>query len=130
MHKGEGEKQLCGNASSSKFQLSSSSSSSFQLTAACSFSRQPASSPKKKRDSNQTLLTITFANGGGKKGNSERKNKLEKKIGFAHSALIATKESKAPGGSSVRSLPLRLLKVTRNEIDQIFRIGSISCLIA
>ena len=36
------------------------------------------------------------------------------------------RESKMPGGSSVRSLLLRNLKATRDEIDQIVRVGSIS----
>ena len=40
------------------------------------------------------------------------------------------RELKVPDGSSVRPLPLRALKATRNEIDKIFRVGSISCLIA
>ena len=37
------------------------------------------------------------------------------------------RESKMPGGSSVRSLSSRSLKATRNEVDQVFRVGSISC---
>ena len=37
---------------------------------------------------------------------------------------------KTPGDSSVRPLPLRFLKAIRNEIDQVFRVGSISRLIA
>ena len=36
------------------------------------------------------------------------------------------RESKMPGGSSVRSLLLRDLKATRDEIDQIVSVGSIS----
>ena len=36
------------------------------------------------------------------------------------------RESKMPGSSFVRSLSKRLLKATRDEIDQIFRVGSIS----
>ena len=39
-------------------------------------------------------------------------------------------ELKMPAGSSVSTLPLRSLKATRNEIDQVFRVGSLSCLIA
>ena len=35
-----------------------------------------------------------------------------------------------PGGSSVSSLSWRFLKATRDEIDQIVRVGSISCPIA
>ena len=37
------------------------------------------------------------------------------------------RESKMPVGSSVRSLPPRPLRAARNEIDQMFKIGSISC---
>ena len=44
--------------------------------------------------------------------------------------VSGARESKMPGGSSVRSLELRSLKAARNEINQIFRVGSISCLIA
>ena len=40
------------------------------------------------------------------------------------------RESKMPGDSSVKLLGPRLLKATGNEIDQVFRVGSISCLIA
>ena len=36
------------------------------------------------------------------------------------------RESKMPGGSSVRSLGPRSLKATRDEIDQIVSVGSIS----
>ena len=36
------------------------------------------------------------------------------------------RESKMPGGSSVKSLLPRPLKATRDEIDQIVRVGSIS----
>ena len=36
---------------------------------------------------------------------------------------------KMPGGSPVRLLPRSCLETTRNEIDQVFRVGSISCLI-
>ena len=36
------------------------------------------------------------------------------------------RESKIPGGSSVRSLNPRSLKATRDEIDQIVSVGSIS----
>ena len=36
------------------------------------------------------------------------------------------RESKMPGGSSVRSLGPRSLKAIRDEIDQIVRVGSIS----
>ena len=36
------------------------------------------------------------------------------------------RESKMPSGSSVRSLNPRSLKATRDEIDQIVRVGSIS----
>ena len=34
------------------------------------------------------------------------------------------RESKMPGGSSVRSLPRRSLRATRDEIDQIVSVGS------
>ena len=37
---------------------------------------------------------------------------------------------KMPGGSSFRSLVLRFLKATINEIDQIFRVDSIPCPVA
>ena len=40
------------------------------------------------------------------------------------------RESMTPGDSSVRSLRVRPLKATRDEIDQIVRVGSISCPIA
>ena len=40
------------------------------------------------------------------------------------------RESKMPAGSSVRSLKLRSLKATRNAIDQMFKVGSVSCLVA
>ena len=40
------------------------------------------------------------------------------------------RESKIPGGSSVRSLKSRVLKATRDETDQIVRAGSISRRIA
>ena len=40
------------------------------------------------------------------------------------------RESKIPAGSSVRPFSLRPLKATRNEIDHVFRAGSLSCLIA
>ena len=40
------------------------------------------------------------------------------------------RESKMPGGSSVRLLKSISLKATRDEIDQIVRVGSISCPIA
>ena len=40
------------------------------------------------------------------------------------------RESKMPGGSSVRSLPVKSLKPTRNKVYQIVRIGSISYPIA
>ena len=86
----------------------SSSSSSFQLTAACSFSRQPISSPKKKVK--PSTFDDYFTKGEGK-GNSERKNELRKtKRGFAYSAVIAVKESKTPGGSSVKPLSERDLQ--------------------
>ena len=39
------------------------------------------------------------------------------------------RESKMPGGSSVRSLMKKILKATRNEVDQVIWAGSISCLI-
>ena len=39
------------------------------------------------------------------------------------------RELKMPDGSSVRPLELRPLEEARNEIDQVFRVGSISCLI-
>ena len=59
---------------------------------------------EKKKESNQTLLTITLPTGEEKESN-ERKNELgKKKRGFAYSAVIAAKESKAPGGSSTRPL--------------------------
>ena len=44
--------------------------------------------------------------------------------------VTEARESKMPGGSSFRSLLLRSLKATRDEIDQIVRVGSISCPIA
>ena len=37
------------------------------------------------------------------------------------------RESKMPSGSSFRSLKRRSLKAIRDEIDQIVRVGSISC---
>ena len=40
--------------------------------------------------------------------------------------LNKARESKMPGGSSVRSLKSRSLKATRDEIDQIVSVGSIS----
>ena len=47
-----------------------------------------------------------------------------------YSAVSKVRGSKTPGDSSVRLLVPRPLKATRNEIDQILRIGSISYLIA
>ena len=47
-----------------------------------------------------------------------------------YNSVSEAMESKMPDGSSVRSLSERSLKGTRNEIDQIFRAGSVSCLIA
>ena len=43
-----------------------------------------------------------------------------------YNCVSKARESKMPGSSSVRSLPERLLKAARDEIDQIFRVGSIS----
>ena len=43
-----------------------------------------------------------------------------------YNTVSKARESKMPGGSSVRSLLLRNLKATRDEIDQIVRVGSIS----
>ena len=40
------------------------------------------------------------------------------------------RESKMLGGSSIRTLKSRFLKGTRDEVDQIFWVGSISCPIA
>ena len=40
------------------------------------------------------------------------------------------RESKIPGDSSVRSLRARVLKATKDEIDQIVRVSSISFIIA
>ena len=47
-----------------------------------------------------------------------------------YNPLSEASESNMPGGSSVRPLSKRILKPTRNETDQVFRAGSISCLIA
>ena len=47
-----------------------------------------------------------------------------------YKSLNKARESKMPGGSSVRSLKSRSLKATRDEIDQIVSVGSISRLIA
>ena len=43
-----------------------------------------------------------------------------------YNSFNKARESKMPGGSSVRSLNLKSLKATRNEIDQIVSVGSIS----
>ena len=44
--------------------------------------------------------------------------------------VTEVRESKMPGGSPNRSLPSKALNTKRDEIDQIVRVGSISCLIA
>ena len=43
-----------------------------------------------------------------------------------HNKVSKARESKMPGGSSARPLLSRLLKATRDEIDRIVRVGSIS----
>ena len=43
-----------------------------------------------------------------------------------YNRVSEARESKMPGGSSVSSLKSRSLKATRDEIDQIVRVGSIS----
>ena len=43
-----------------------------------------------------------------------------------YKSVSEARESKMPGGSSVRSLPKRFLNATRDEIDQIVSVGSIS----
>ena len=43
-----------------------------------------------------------------------------------HKSFSKARESKIPGDSSVRSLELRILEETRDEIHQIIRVGSIS----
>ena len=47
-----------------------------------------------------------------------------------YNLVSKARESKMPAGSSVRSLKLRSLKAKRNAIDQMFKVGSISCLVA
>ena len=47
-----------------------------------------------------------------------------------YNCVSKARESKMPGSSSVRSLPERLLKAARDEIDQIVSVGSIACPIA
>ena len=46
-----------------------------------------------------------------------------------YNPVSKVRESKTPAGSPASSLKLRFLKAARSEIEQIFRAGSISCLI-
>ena len=47
-----------------------------------------------------------------------------------YNCVSKARESKMPGGSSFRLLKVKSLKATRDEINQIVRVGSISCPIA
>ena len=47
-----------------------------------------------------------------------------------YKSVSEVRESKMPGGSSVRTPKSNSLKAARNEIDQVFRIGSIPCPVA
>ena len=61
---------------------------------------------------------------------NEKKKDVSATNESTYNRISEVRESKMPGGSSVRSLKSRSLKATRDEIDQIVRVGSISCPIA
>ena len=61
---------------------------------------------------------------------SEERKDVSATSKSTYKIVSGARKSKMPGGSSVRLLSPRSLKTTRDEIDQIFRIDSISCPIA
>ena len=64
---------------------------------------------------------------GGREGGREQKMFVSAANESTYKDVSETRKSKMPGGSSVSSLGPRSLKVTGSEIDQIVRVGSISC---
>ena len=61
---------------------------------------------------------------------NEKKKDVSATNESTYNRISEVRESKMPGGSSIRLLFWISLKATRDEIDQIVRVGSISCPIA
>ena len=67
---------------------------------------------------------------GGREGGQAGTKDVSTNNESTYKRFSKVRESTIPGDSSVRSLKARLLKVTKDEIDQIVRVGSISFIIA